>query len=1001
MSAQVVPIKQPEPLEGSPGWEYVPGGGPLWKPGRGGPLQVLSSTPTVTERLVEIGENGKPANLYVTVRWGADEQTVPLAELSTVEGWARFPDARGIGAKATRDVLVNVVLAEAARLEREQIVTRSGFHAGRFVWPDGRVNRPGPGAQFRLFGLPEATVRAARPPGRTASDAEIGDALRQLGTIGAPPLIALGAGARSFGYGILPAPTGLVLCGERFAGKTSSAHVGRMPAFDAKWPPTVTAPFSFTPTRLELAIAREADVPTLIDDLAIAGDASEAELRVANAKLELILRAAANQTEMRGRATRDLFAKPGNYVRSIPMLTAQALPPTVQESLLRRCVVMELAEGDVDTGWLKANASGLWAPLRTLGERIVSRLELAADAEALLAEIDAEARRLLGRELDRAMPRRSDLADSIGELAAYFPAGLLLVADAAGLERAPFAKGAVEYLAGSLTRQVRRMAGRHAAAESLSDAVGAIVRRALHEHRAHVVRQRDGALALCVPGQTATAHGYRERWRRPAETDVSGAIVREETIEYEGAGPAFYWLEQHSAIGGRDGLAVRSRELHMLLSASRDGRVRSIPPDAEALADELLDAEALVETTQKGKRSSVQVKVEGRKARLIVLRPELVFDLPEPEGDGPDGTNTVPLSQDGGTGGTGGTAQLRGHEGKTGAPEAENALTSEVPPVPPVPPAESRGAPIAPEQGSIWERMRGAETIAQRFASAQREESGNGRTQAEPLRNADAPDDDSQGGAPAPPARLAMAGGRGPAPSPEPAPGLSALSGNGDGQHRAPAPAGQFEHAGANGSPGAAAARAGGGSDARPGGLLEPGGAVGAGGMGAALDRGAADAPPAQPLPGGNGRGARMDGGGELGGAGSRGLGLGDEPGGADRRGGAGAGLEAPAGAAWCERHHAPHIQLVPGATYCVQCHREEMNARGLANYPAEPESDHQSPQEPPGAPEPAGRTGGRPEPEWPAEGLQRPVASRSRGGRRRLAALDLERLIISDGKRG
>jgi hypothetical protein len=676
------PAGQP-PLEhvpGMSGWAYVPGLG-VWRLGKADapPRRVLPWCPAVLERLAVVGDDGQATGRYYTVRAGTDEQVVSHRDLVSGEAWERFPDAIGTGSRSTREALLNIITAEAAKLTRTKVVGRTGWHSlsdGRraYVYPDGRTYPPG--EPVRIVGVAERTAAAARPLAVAASDRDVRAALEQLAAIGAPSLLAVGAAARSLGYSLRPAPTSLVLVGEPGSGKSGCAALARMLVFDASWPPAVTASFADTVTRIEAHVNREADVPVLIEDLALAADASELETREANAKLERILRAAGNQTEMRGRMTRDLFDKPGNYVRSLPLVTAQQLPRTMQVSLYRRCIVVHLEPGEVDTRWLREHAGELWPPLRAVGDRIVARLAR-DDAAELLRDLDAEAAHRFGRQLDQTMPARSDVAHGIALLAAHPLAGLLLAADVAGIDRDVLAGPAVDRGADALGQQLGRMEDRRAVSDSLAEAVGDVVRAAMFARRAHV-RDADDDPAPAVPGQTPQAQGLRA----PRSSSFDG-----DAASWEGEGAAFYWLPDHGALG------VRSAELHTLLGQSRDRRaqgytVRSLPPA-------LLRAGALVPSAQQDRAGSWLVRIGDAPRRLLLLRAEAVY---------PDDDRTPPAQRTVTTVTTV-TAQVDGSPAEP-APEggtlASNALTSAVTDVTVVTDPGEEGSPTAFEWH--WER---------------------------------------------------------------------------------------------------------------------------------------------------------------------------------------------------------------------------------------------------------------------------------------------------------
>ncbi|MGH9380811.1 MAG: hypothetical protein ACRD2Z_09390 [Thermoanaerobaculia bacterium] len=602
------------PVPGSPGWWYASGdSAQVWK----GDAPVLDWCPEVLERLVTLNDDGTPADRYYSLRVGEDPLTVRHAELRTGEVWDRFPDAVGTGERKAREVLLNVVTDQARRLTRIPVVTRTGWHdtpTGRiYVYGDGRTYPAG--APVRLIGATPRLARAALPPSRVATDEEIRAALAELPAHGWGPLMGLGAGARSMGQSLHPVPAAFVTTGEPHSGKTMTLAAGRMLLLSPEpaWPPLSTGSFRHTSTRLEMAVDSEADMATLLDDLALTSNASAIEVREAAAKLESIIRPVGNQDEIRGRATRELLPRPARYVRSIPGISAQKLPPTMQESLYRRAVVLSLRREEFDYGWYRDSAAAtLTLPLRAIGDRIVARLAEGEreDAERLLGEYDTEGLRRLAPAMDAELPgwgAELNGLDGVVRAAGAMLGGLLLIADLAGIDRELLAGPVCGPLARSLGKQAEAMRDRHAATDDLAIAVGEVVRAALHARRAHIRNDRGHAVPA-VPGQTEQAQGLR----------------RISLDEYDAAGAALYWLSDHGALG------VRSAELHTVLAASRDPRV--IGYTARSLPGHLLNAGAVLPSKQKGRLAAERVRVGNENPRLLLLRPSLVFDLDVDDG---------------------------------------------------------------------------------------------------------------------------------------------------------------------------------------------------------------------------------------------------------------------------------------------------------------------------------------------------------------------------------
>ncbi len=273
-------------VPGSPGYYYVPGGGLVYKLTQSEwQSAVLSWSPRVTEYLVARSDGGRVTNRWYTVRVGGYEAICSLEDLASGEAWKRFPGADGIGTRAVRDVLSNIVQAEGKNLTLSLVVERTGWHDtddGKlaYVHADGTTYPPKAG--LRIVGIPEEWETAATSPVEP-DDSAIRETLLSLNeNTGSPPLIALGAGIRALGAGFLPVHTSLVIVADMNLGKTGTVVVGRMPLYYSKWPPVATATFEDTITAIEYAVAREADALNLIDDLALVAGASDQEVRDAN-----------------------------------------------------------------------------------------------------------------------------------------------------------------------------------------------------------------------------------------------------------------------------------------------------------------------------------------------------------------------------------------------------------------------------------------------------------------------------------------------------------------------------------------------------------------------------------------------------------------------------------------------------------------------------------------------------------------------------------------------
>jgi hypothetical protein len=265
---------------------------------------------------------------------------------------------------------------------------------------------------------------------RTATDDECRKAVADITQHGWVPLMCLSVGARSLGYGMRPVSATFILDAEPNSGKTSAANTARSLLLTPRphaWPPVPTKGMNSTVTDIECAIDFEGDMPTLLDDIPLTRASSAVEVREMEKKLELIIRAAGNATEIKGCRNRDLTAKPGNRIRSTPVIAAQMLPPAMQESLYRRSVVAYLSRdgGEVDWRWYKdGGGQSLMVPLRSIGDRVIRHLHELSDADAYLEDLETQAFKYLAPYVDSLLPERTTTMDGVIAAAAAMLSGL-------------------------------------------------------------------------------------------------------------------------------------------------------------------------------------------------------------------------------------------------------------------------------------------------------------------------------------------------------------------------------------------------------------------------------------------------------------------------------------------------------------------------------------------------------------------------------------------------
>jgi DnaB-like helicase N terminal domain len=581
------------------------------------------------------------------VRMSGQARELRASELRSGSAWDALGLLPGAGERRVRDVLFNIVRQEAAGLKGEAIVTvtRTGWHDLEgglvYVHADGRT-RP-EGARIRLSGMPAATARVAAPPSSEASIEELRSVLRTIaagaglvsGRATGLPLLLAAAGLRSLGASVAPPLTSVVLEAGRGAGKSGASLFARGVTFGVKHPPEATAALTAdTANSIEGALAREVDVPVLVDDLALQADASISTVQEAVAKLDRLWRAAANGQPVRRRMRRDLTEAPGNRVRCLPVYTCENLPPITAASALRRVLILTWERGELaarchdcrhDGGTapcLGAVLEDAWPALRRLGDLVIARLaELGRSAaEELLTKLDQRHYHELRRRV-----RDHVGAAEAAERAAPLLTGLKLAEELAGLEAGELVQPAAEAVVPHLIRQGRRIEDRGASADDVAALTGAIIRRALLERRAHVLT----AHGVCDPlgvgelmgllGVEPQELGYREV--RGGEGPAYG----------DGAGvPLYAWPEPA-------GLAVRGEGLFHLLTATKDPRFAGLT--SRRLVDVLFERGALLPSHQAGKAAAWRLPIgacppscpsagpgcKNHKPRVVVVRRELVF----------------------------------------------------------------------------------------------------------------------------------------------------------------------------------------------------------------------------------------------------------------------------------------------------------------------------------------------------------------------------------------
>jgi hypothetical protein len=606
-------------------------GAGVWKLGAGSPL--LPWCPEVVEHLVRLDDTGQPVERRYLVRVDASEPVVlttrDLAS-SPSDGscWCdRFPDATGVGTRARRELLLDVVLDQAAVLDPTWMVQRNGWH----TTPDGTwcyVRTADPEHRVRPVYRTNANVGRAYAPVGVHAAAEVAGTLAGLAGRGWGPILGLATGCRAIAQAIVPVRHSLVAEGPPNTGKSLTAWMAQLlvmsPTTPGYWPPVADASFADTVNSMEAKIGEAADRAVHVNDMPLTSESTAAELRTAVDKLDRLARALHDNTPVRDRLDRNLDLRESTLVRGVLTFTVQKLPGVVQASLWRRLVVAHFAEGANDWRWYAAHGAELVGPIRSLGDRIIAALQqLGRDrAVELVERCDRE-----GRAELRAAWEALDVAEVAGiegvvDGAGQLVAGLVLAEALTGLHTGGLLAELVPALAASLAQQATVMRDRQVADAGVGEALGNVIRKACLDRRAHVRDPRDDVARSMVEGLTYQAQGV------PEPTDHTGRAQ----------GVAVYVFTDRQALG------IAPRELHTLAVDSRDPRLTGY--EAEGLARHLLREGVTIPGRQGNARATEQHRIGPRAAnvrrRLVMVPLAAVWDLTPPDDDDDDGPGPSP-----------------------------------------------------------------------------------------------------------------------------------------------------------------------------------------------------------------------------------------------------------------------------------------------------------------------------------------------------------------------
>ncbi len=429
----------------------------------------------------EGGEEGQA--VYYEIGLGGRVVLCSHDELARGVVWERFAGVAVLGSSGSRNAstLANYVLYLAHSAPKYTGHRSTGWQhfrdgSGRewfgYVLPDGRALSAGegpPGAA-RMVGMLEGLRKsyAGVPVPSEAEDGAISDALDFVQ--GVTPergqaLLLLGVSARSLAYGIERAGFTAVVEGERGTGKSSIAGLAQTLVKPYAYPPRPEMSFSDTENRLEATIARYGSFPALIDDLAIPPGAPPKAINDAERKLDRVIRPLFNDAPMRGRMRPDMNERRAFKAETVPIITAESLPPVLQ-SLMRRSLLVRIGEDEARIPLLRESAEHAPA-LMALGHRVILMLsglvegegpEAAAGRLRELREYFAhQLRESLEKALGRPLPQ---MCESLPGTGAEVLVGLRLLERAAELSKGELTGPGARYLVGALTTQVERIEGR-------------------------------------------------------------------------------------------------------------------------------------------------------------------------------------------------------------------------------------------------------------------------------------------------------------------------------------------------------------------------------------------------------------------------------------------------------------------------------------------------------------------------------------------------------------
>lgn len=543
---------------------------------------------------------------------------VPESALMDRTAWSQFRGAIGCAKPSDGWLLHDAIRALRKDLPIGYLIDYVGRQRVgdrlMVVLPDGRtlpevepvgVVGAGNSTPLRHLAAAWSTVDVNAPlPTAEAVDALFGFLDRAAS--GKRAHLAIAATARAAADHLLASRHSLVLEGPAGRGKTALANLGACTLQPYRWPPHIAANFG-APGGVEAEVALYAGLPCIIDDANPDGQQwDRGDERNLKAVFERVIQSRANLQPLRLRMSRSGERKNARYMQAMPTLTCLHFPGS--QFLMRRVLLLELADGDVDVRTVEAEHIQYASVQLAVGLHLMRWSISAAPAEtsAWLTSRHHDWKRQLREAAAVLLPDASLLDEP-----ATSWADTLVGAELIGriLERPEYAESLFDSVVDLLVAQMHRIHGRDA--ES-GEKPGARLLRILGE-RLSAGMLRQGNLPYRVVASVANENdadsappGIPRRsagWPPPSATD------RE-----------FITLGVAADVGTETVLYITSATVqHVLLPLARELGLSQLALSERLLVDALVEAGALVAGDQNA-RLTRRYRQRGQQQRGYAVR---------------------------------------------------------------------------------------------------------------------------------------------------------------------------------------------------------------------------------------------------------------------------------------------------------------------------------------------------------------------------------------------